>query len=227
MAYKAAVFDMDGTILDTLGDIADSVNVSLERAGFPPRSEEEVRRFVGNGAAKLVERAVPPGTPPETVREVLDFYRPYYEAHAQNWTRAYPGIPEALARLRAAGMKLAVVSNKPEGATVKLAERYFPGVFDAVSGAREGVPVKPAPDALNAVMAALGVTARETVYIGDSEVDLATADNAGTGCVLVGWGFRGAAFLREQGAPKLVVEDAEQLADILLSAGSVGSRRDL
>ena len=128
MRYRTAIFDMDGTILDTLADITDSINVSLFREGFPVRTEEEVRTFIGNGAAKLVERAVPAGTSAETTRRVLDFYRPYYEAHAQNKTAPYPGVPEVLDALRAAGVKLAVVSNKPDGAARKLAARHFPGV---------------------------------------------------------------------------------------------------
>lgn len=215
MAYKAAIFDMDGTILDTLEDLRGSVNAALRREGFPERTTEEVRSFVGNGAAKLVERAVPPGTDAETTRRVLDFYRPYYEAHAQIKTAPYPGVPEALAALRAAGVKLAVVSNKPHPATAKLAERYYPGVFDAVIGARDGTAVKPAPDLLNEAMAALGVRPEETVYVGDSDVDVATAKNAGTDGLAVAWGFRAEAFLRERGAERIVRDTAELIAAVL------------
>lgn len=216
MGRKAAIFDMDGTILDTLEDIADSVNASLRWAGFPDRTIGEVRAFVGNGAAKLMERAVPAGTDPETVRRVLDWYRPYYQEHTEHKTRPYPGVSEALSALRAAGVKLAVVSNKPHGATAKLAARYFPGAFDAVAGARDGVPVKPAPDLLREVMAALGAAPEEAAYIGDSDVDIETAKNAGVACVSVAWGFRGEDFLRAHGASR-VVHDAGELLDALLS----------
>lgn len=216
MAFAAAIFDMDGTILDTLDDLTDSVNASLAREGFPARSREEVRTFIGNGAAKLVERAVPPGTDPETVRRVLDYYRPYYEAHAEIKTRPYPGVPEALDALRGAGVRLAVVSNKPDGAARKLAARYFPGLFAAVVGARDSAAVKPAPDLLFEAMGALGASPGQTVYIGDSDVDIGTAKNAGTACVSVAWGFRDEAFLRERGA-SAVAHGAGELLSMLLS----------
>lgn len=216
MAYKAAIFDMDGTILDTLADLCSSVNASLRREGFPERTMEEVRSFVGNGAAKLIERAVPAGTAAETARRVLDFYRPYYEAHAAEQTRPYLGVPEALDALRAAGVKLAVVSNKPEAATRKLAARYFPGAFGAVIGARDGTAVKPAPDLLLEAMDALGVRPEETLYVGDSDVDIATAKNAGCACLSVAWGFREEAFLRAHGAAR-IARDAAELAAAILS----------
>ncbi len=216
MGYKAAIFDMDGTILDTLEDLTDSVNAALRWAGYPERTLDEVRSFVGNGALKLVERAVPAGTGAADIRRVLDFYRPYYQEHAEEKTRPYPGIPEALSALRAAGVKLAVVSNKPHGATVKLAARYFPGAFDAVLGARDGVPVKPAPDLLEAVMGSLGAAPEETAYIGDSDVDIETAKNTGTACVSVAWGFRSEGFLREHGAD-LTVRNGEELLAALLA----------
>ena len=216
MTYKAAIFDMDGTILDTLADLCASVNASLRREGFPERTIGEVRAFVGNGAAKLIERAVPAGTDAEAMRRVLDFYRPYYEAHAQIRTAPYPGVPEALDALRAADVKLAVVSNKPDGAAGKLAARYFPGVFGAVIGARDGTAVKPAPDLLLAAMDALGVRPEETVYVGDSDVDIATAKNAGCDCISVAWGFREESFLRAHGAAR-IVRDAAALAAAILS----------
>ena len=215
MGFKAAVFDMDGTILNTLADLTDSINAALAHESLPPRTEEEVRAFIGNGAVKLVERAVPPETDGETVRRVLDYYRPYYEAHAQIKTEPYPGVTEALTALRAAGVLLAVVSNKPDGATQKLAARYFPGMFSAVAGARDGVAVKPAPDLLAEAMRALGVRPEETAYVGDSDVDIETAKNAGTACVSVAWGFKGEPFLREHGAA-LVVRDAAALLKALL-----------
>ena len=200
MKYKAAIFDMDGTILDTLDDLWASVNASLRWAGYPERSREEVRAFVGHGAKWLIDRAVPETEGPEAAARVLAYYKPWYEAHAAERTGPYPGIPEALAALKAAGVKLAVVSNKPDPATRSLAARYFPGLFDAVIGAREGIAVKPAPNSLRAAMEALGVSPEETVYVGDSDVDIATAKNAGTRCLSVTWGFREEAFLRQSGA---------------------------
>lgn len=215
MGFKAAIFDMDGTILDTLEDLRDSVNVSLARAGFPERTLDEVRSFVGNGAWMLIRRAVPAGTDEKTARAVLDFYRPWYEAHARIKTAPYPGIPGALRTLKAAGVKLAVVSNKPDPATKQLAAHYFPGLFDAAAGARDGVPVKPAPDLVLDTLALLGVEPGEAVYIGDSDVDIATAQNAGTAAIAVSWGFRGEAFLRERGAGR-IAHDAEELAGLIL-----------
>ena len=123
MRYKAAIFDMDGTILDTLEDLRDSVNASLAWAGFPARTTEEIRAFVGNGAKKLIERAVPDGTDEDTAGRILAYYRPYYEAHAQVKTAPYPGVCELLESLRAAGVELAVVSNKPDAAVKKLSSR--------------------------------------------------------------------------------------------------------
>lgn len=210
MRYKAAIFDMDGTILDTLADLHASVNVSLAWAGFPPRTMDEVRAFVGNGAAKLIERAVPAGTDGQTVARVLDYYKPYYREHAQILTRPYPGVPEALSALKEAGVRLAVVSNKPDPTTTDLASRYFPGLFDAAIGVREGTAVKPAPDMLLSAMALLGVAADQTVYVGDSDVDIATAKNAGTACISVSWGFRDEAFLAVHGAA-CIVRDGESL----------------
>lgn len=216
MRYKAAIFDMDGTILDTLEDLRDSVNASLAWAGFPARTTEEIRAFVGNGAKKLIERAVPDGTDEDTAGRILAYYRPYYEAHAQVKTAPYPGVCELLESLRAAGVELAVVSNKPDAAVKKLAGHYFPGVFHAAVGAMDGVPVKPAPDALRSAMRLLDVTAEETVYIGDSDVDVMTAKNAGTAGIFVTWGFRDEVFLRERGAETLV-HSTEELAERVLT----------
>lgn len=215
MKYKAAIFDMDGTILDTLEDLRDSVNAALAWAGFPARTTEEIRAFVGNGAKKLIERAVPDGAGADTANQVLAWYRAYYEAHAQEKTAPYPGVCGMLEALHAAGVRLAVVSNKPDGAVKKLAEHYFPGVFDAAIGAMDGTAVKPAPDALWAAMRLLGVAAGETVYIGDSDVDVMTAKNAGTAGVAVAWGFRSEAFLRGCGA-QVIVHSAAELAERLL-----------
>ena len=214
MKYNAAVFDMDGTILDTLEDLRDSVNASLRWAGFPERTTEEVRAFVGNGAARLIERAVPPGTDAAVTRRVLDYYRPYYGEHAQIKTGPYPGMTEALAALKAGGVRLAVVSNKPDPTAKQLAAHYFPGLFEVTVGAVDGRAVKPAPDALLEAMAVLGVGPEETVYVGDSDVDIETAKNAGMPCISVAWGFRSEAFLRAHGAERVLLR-CDELTELL------------
>ena len=218
MGYKAAVFDMDGTILDTLDDLWAATNAALCWAGYPERTREEVRTFVGNGAWKLIRRAVPAETPDKEARRVLDWYRPYYEAHSQLRTAPYPGIAEALAALRRAGMQLAVVSNKPHTTTEKLAAYYFPDAFDAVIGAKDGVAVKPAPDMLYEAMELLGVTAAEAVYVGDSEVDILTAKNAGLPCVSVAWGFRDEEYLRKMGGTAFAHDGGELFAALTAPA---------
>ena len=215
MRYTTAVFDMDGTILDTLQDIHHSVNAAMRWAGAPERTLDEVRQFVGNGAYKLIERSLPAGTSRRRIEEVLQFYKPYYETHAEIQTCPYGGIPETLAALREQGVRLAVASNKPDGAVKRLAERYFPGLFNAAVGDRMGLRVKPSPDLLLVAMQLLHADPSETVYIGDSDVDIATAANTGITCVSVGWGFRDEAFLREHGAGSIVFT-AQELFDQII-----------
>lgn len=215
MRYNAAIFDMDGTLLDTLADLHAAVNASMRWAGAPERSIDEVRRFVGNGAYKLIERSLPAGTPRARIEQVLAFYRPYYEMYAQHLTAPYPGIPEALRRLRSGGVRLAIASNKPDGAVKQLAERYFPGLFDAALGDRTGLRVKPAADLLLVSMNLLHTEPGTTVYIGDSDVDIETARNAGVDCISVSWGFREEAFLLQNGAQTLVHSAGELTSAIL------------
>lgn len=210
MKYKAILFDMDGTVLNTLDDLADATNVALQKNGCPLRTTDEVRQFVGNGIRKLIERAVPAGTADEKMEQVYTDFTAYYSAHCADRTRPYEKIPELLARLRAEGYRTAVVSNKADGAVQALCRTYFDGLFDAVAGEKPGVRRKPAPDTVYAVLLALGLDASETVYIGDSDVDLETARNAGMQFIGVSWGFRGETFLREKGAGT-VVSDADAL----------------
>lgn len=176
------LFDLDGTLLDTLGDLHDSVNHTLRQLGYPERSLEEVRRFVGNGARRLMERAVPPGADAE---EVFCLFRPYYDAHCQINTKPYAGIPEALAEL---GEKypIAIVSNKPDSAVKLLCADYFPGIY--ALGESPDCPRKPAPDMIHKAMGEIGV--ERCIYVGDSEVDVLTAMNARVPCLSVLWGFR-------------------------------------
>lgn len=200
MRYELAVFDLDGTILDTLADLSASLNHALTACGCPARTLDEARRFVGNGIHKLVERGVPAGTDEAGVEAVFAAFKAHYALHSRDATRPYDGIPELLRRLRTDGVKLAVVSNKVDGAVGELCRYYYPGLFDAAVGEREGVRRKPAPDAVFQVLKELAVPADRAVYIGDSDVDVQTAKNAGLPVISVTWGFRDEDFLRDHGA---------------------------
>ena len=199
--YKLAVFDMDGTILDTLEDLKDSTNFALEKCGYPTRSYDEVRRFVGNGIRKLIERAVPKGLTVEQIDRVHEVFTEHYKVHCADKTKAYDGIKPLLEKLRASGVKTAVVSNKADYGVQELCKEYFDGLFDYAVGEREGIRRKPA---------------REAVYIGDSDVDFETAKNAELPCISVLWGFRDEEFLREKGAT-LFVRDPAEIYDIIMA----------
>lgn len=209
MNYRLVIFDLDGTLLNTLEDLADSVNYVLWKHGYPERSLEEIRSFVGDGIHKLMERSLPEGTPPFLVEECFKEFTPYYKAHCADKTRPYEGIEELLSRLKESGIKTAVVSNKADYATKELCAKYFPGVFDEVVGERVGIHRKPAPDSVNEVIRLLGVTKEETVYIGDSDVDVQTAKNAEIDGIFVAWGFKGEEFLRSAGAERIVTNPEE------------------
>ena len=213
MKYKAVLFDMDGTLLDTLADMAAAVNHILSVHGYPLRTVEEVRAFVGNGARKLMERALPPDVTGDAFEALLEEYRQWYEAHACVKTAPYPGVPAVLAALHRAGVRCAVVSNKPDGATRELAARFFPGL--PAFGQRDGIPAKPAPNMVYHALAELGVEASAAAYVGDSEVDVALARNAKLPLIAVSWGFRGREALEEAGAA-LVVDDAATLLENML-----------
>ena len=200
MKYTLAIFDLDGTILNTLEDLTDSLNVALEKSGYPKRSIEEVRRFVGNGIWKLMERGVPSETEKKAVEQVHRDFTEYYKNHCADKTRPYHGIMELLWTIRKAGCKTAVVSNKADYGVQELCRQYFDGLFDVAVGEREGILKKPAPDSVNEVLKCLQAKKEETVYIGDSEVDIETAANAGIDHIIVEWGFREPEFLKERGA---------------------------
>lgn len=204
MKYDLVIFDLDGTILDTLEDLCDSVNYALGRLGFPQRTLSEVRNFVGNGIRKLIERALPAGSDEKCVEEMLAIHREYYGVHCADKTKPYEGIKEMLKELKARGVKLAVISNKPDYAVKILCEDYFPDVFDAAYGFREGIERKPDPAAVTALLEELCVPREKAVYVGDSEVDVKTAQNAGLDMIIVDWGFRDREFLIENGAVNLV-----------------------
>ena len=190
----AILFDLDGTLLNTLDDLHASTNAVLRSFGYPERTIDEVRRFVGNGARVLIQQAVPAGEE-HRVDEVLAAFQTYYAAHCDIFTRPYPGIPELLSALNEQ-YPLAVVSNKPDRAVKELAKIYFPALY--ARGESADCPRKPAPDMVRAAMAALG--ADNCIYVGDSEVDVLTAKNAGVPCIAVTWGFRDVETLRTAGA---------------------------
>lgn len=215
MNYTLAIFDMDGTILDTLDDLADSLNHALCAAGYAPLTPARVRALVGNGARRLVASAVPAGTDAAATAAVYGAFTAYYQAHCAHKTRPYAGITALLGALRRAGCQTAVVSNKGDGAVQALCARYFDGLFDAVVGERPGMEKKPAPDAVHTVLRQLAVPRARAVYIGDSEVDVATARNAGVDGVFVDWGFRDRAALLDAGA-RVVVSRPEALWALLL-----------
>lgn len=214
MRYKAVVFDLDGTLLYTLEDLWLATNHALAANGLPPRTIDEVRRFVGNGYRQLARLASPEGTPDEVQEQVLSDFNAYYQVHAEDHTGPYPGIPELLESLRKKEVPLAVVSNKGDAAVQDLMASCFPGTFDAVAGEREDVRRKPAPDTVLAVMRQLAVGPQDIVYVGDSEVDVRTAANVGCDCIIVTWGYRDEDELREAGAT-VFAHNCDELAELL------------
>lgn len=204
MKYKAIIFDLDGTLTDTLEDLFLSTNHALRSCGLPERGMDEIRRFVGNGVRKLIERAVPDGTNPRVTEQCFEAFKAHYVIHCQEHTCLYPGIASLLTTLHAKGYRMAVVSNKLQTGVTELANTFFNGVIDVAIGEQPGIPRKPAPDMVHAALAGLGVKASEAVYVGDSEVDLQTASNAGLPCISVLWGFRSRDFLIAHGASVMV-----------------------
>ena len=211
---KTLLFDLDGTLLNTLEDLRDSTNFALRTYGYPERSLEEVRRFVGNGLKMLLTRAVPQGSSEVEIERALACMKAHYCENYHNKTVPYPGIPELLNQLSREGVRLAVVSNKPDEAVRALTERYFPGVFPVAIGNRDGWATKPAPDSVYEAMCLLGARRESTVYVGDSDVDVDTARNAGLDSVIVTWGFRDEDFLRAHGAQHLA-HNADELYEML------------
>lgn len=203
MKYEAILFDLDGTLLNTLEDLKDSCNAALEACGYAPRTLDEVRRFVGNGVGLLIRRALPEGVGEEEWARCLALFKAHYQNNLDNKTRPYPGIEQALDALLARGYRIGVVSNKFDAAVKALCAHHFPRIQVAV-GEREGVRKKPAPDSALAAAQALGVQPASALYVGDSEVDIQTARNAGMDCLSVDWGFRPEAVLRDAGATRII-----------------------
>ena len=214
MAYRAAVFDLDGTLLNTLADLADSGNELLASYGMAPHPEPAFRYFVGNGSRKLMERILP-GKSPEQIDEALARYKAIYEKHLTAKTTPYAGISETLSALKARGVQMAVCTNKHISAAEALIRKYFPAdTFEAFEGDRPGVPRKPDPAHVRIVLEKMGVRPEETVYLGDSGVDMQTAVNAGTLSVGVLWGFREKDELMENGAQILLSKPSELLEKV-------------
>lgn len=211
--YSTYIFDLDGTLLDTLTDLAASCNYALRTHGMPEHSIDDVRRFVGNGVRKLMERAIPDGDANPDFEATFATFREHYMVHSLDTTKPYPGIMDALAGLKARGCRLAVVSNKMMAATVELCKYFFPETIEVAIGENEaeGIRKKPAPDTVFAALKQLGVSGDNAVYVGDSDVDLATARNSGLPCISVLWGFRDREFLLDHGATTFITSPKELL----------------
>lgn len=216
MNFELIVFDLDGTLLNTIGDLAVACNAVLAVRGLPQHSYEEYCHFVGNGIMRLVERALPePLRTPENVALVRADFVKYYTEHIDIYTKPYDGIPELLAGLVARGVQIAVASNKFQAGTEKLIRLFFPGVpFVAVLGQREGVPLKPDPAVVNEILAQTGVAKEQVLYVGDSGIDMQTAAAAGVRSVGVTWGFRSREELFESGAGH-IVDRPEEIIKLL------------
>lgn len=203
--YNTFIFDLDGTLLNTLDDLAASVNYALRTHGMPERTLDEVRSFVGNGVRLLMERAIPEGSANARFEETFATFRAYYMEHSLDTTRPYDGIPEMIHALKQRGCRLAVVSNKFYAATQELIRHFFPEITVAIGEHEaEGIRKKPAPDTVFEALRQLGVGKEKAVYVGDSDVDLQTAHNSGLPCISVLWGFRNRDFLLAHGATTFI-----------------------
>ena len=204
--YRTVIFDLDGTLLDTIADLAAAGNHVCRECGWPEHSVEEFKPMVGHGMVNLISQFSPPyAQSEEQIAETLRRFNAYYGAHSMDLTRPFPGVPEMLSRLKADGVQMAVYSNKADEFTTVLMERFFPGIFDWVQGKKEGIPTKPDPTGLRGILSKLGADLPQTLYVGDSATDVRTGHNAGLTVCAVTWGYR----------PRKSLEDAapETLAD--------------
>ncbi|MBP5770771.1 MAG: HAD-IA family hydrolase [Bacteroidaceae bacterium] len=224
LSVKAVVFDLDGTLLYTLQDLANALNWALRQNGMPERTLSEVRRFVGNGVQRLVQRAMPEESVTPLFDKTFSDFKRYYMVHCQETTCPYEGVPEMLLTLKAHGFKLAIVSNKLQAGVDELCNRYFRDTVTVAIGDQPSLQRKPAPDMVNEALRILGVDARDAVYVGDSDIDLLTARNSGLPCISVLWGYRDRDFLLEQGATCLA-EKTDDVLDILLRGQIHSSRK--
>ena len=208
------VFDMDGTVLNTLDDLTVSMNYVLEKFGYPGHTVEEYRLFFGNGVKEALRLALPEDVPSEIIDDMLPIYKEHYDAHCLDKTRPYDGVVEVMKELKQKGYKLAIVSNKIDSAVKELNQRFFADAVGIAIGEKPGVNRKPAPDMVEAALKELGSTKEEAVYVGDSEVDFMTAKNSKLPCISVLWGFRDKEYLIEQGA-YCFAENPEDIISIL------------
>ena len=190
MKYDLVIFDLDGTLLNTVEDLRAALNYGLEKAGLPQKTSDEMRRIIGGGVYNHVVNAVPKDTPKEVIDRIFEDFAGRYARHNNDTTLPFPGIMALLKALKAAGIRVAVNSNKLDGDSQALIQAHFPGLVDMAFGDRAGVPRKPAPDSAFEIMDALGIAPGRTLYVGDGDSDLKTARNAGTDCAWVSWGYR-------------------------------------
>ena len=214
MKYDLIIFDMDGTILNTLEDLKNSLNYVLQQAGYQTRTLEEVRTFVGNGIRKTIERARPSDIEEEKVDELFSLFMDYYAIHNTDNTKPYNGVIELLKELKHLGYKTAVVSNKQNSAVKSLCKKFFTGLFDVEIGEKVNIAKKPEPDEVNEVLKILNIDRTKSIYIGDSEVDIQTAQNSKMKSIIVDWGFRDRKFLYEHGA-EVIVSNPSEILDII------------
>lgn len=212
MKYDTVIFDLDGTLLNTLDDLTDAVNYALKRYQMPTRTLDEIRSFVGNGIYNLLCLSVPDGSKNLQFETVYTLFCEYYQEHCNDKTRPYPGVIDLLKQLKNRGIHLAIVSNKADFGVKELKEIYFEEYMEAAIGEREGIERKPAPDTVYQALREMGVTGEKAVYVGDSDVDIKTAENAGIPCISVTWGFRDREFLLAHGAAELA-DDIEQVLE--------------
>ncbi len=209
---EAVIFDLDGTLINTIGDLAASTNAALAAYGYPTRTLTEVTQFVGNGMGRLIQLAVPEGLEQAQQDAVYQAFRRHYAQHYMDRSLPYPGIAALLRQLTAKRIRLAVVSNKADPMVAKLCDAFFPGAFAVVMGEQPGLARKPAPDMPKECVHRLGCPPERTIYIGDSEVDIRTAENASLACVAVSWGFRSREALLSAGASTIIDTPAQLLA---------------
>ena len=215
MKYDAVFFDLDGTVVDSLQDIADAVNHTMRRFGLAEWSPGQLKPHLGYGVGPLMRKILPADTSEARREEILAYYQPYYAAHSGDKSRPFEGILPMMARLKASGCAIAILSNKPDAATAEIAERFFCGLTEFAIGEKKGLRRKPWPDMVDAAVERLGLSKRECVLAGDSEVDIATAKNADVDCISVLWGFRNKDQLNEAGAA-VFAKTPEELGELVL-----------
>lgn len=225
MRYSLVIFDLDGTILNTIDDLTDASNFINSKYGFSVHTADQFKFFVGNGIPKMIERSIPPETPRNTYEKILAEYIDYYENHCAIKTKPYEGIIDCIKQLRTSKIKIAVNTNKIQSAAEELCNKYFPECFDIISGSRPGIPPKPAPDGIYEILKSAGISSGETkqdntgktavCYVGDSDVDFLTAKNSGLDFIGCDWGFRGRDFLLELGVKKIAMSPMELIKEII------------